>query len=84
MNHEVRLLDEDEPVDLDDDLEPEYDIGALLDRARREGREYRGILSGKGVRLAPDAAAVFSTSEAVNEALRTVIRVMRQEMKSAV
>ncbi|MGH9838042.1 MAG: hypothetical protein ACREEM_04585 [Blastocatellia bacterium] len=83
MNREISLLDENEPVDLDDDLESEYDIAALLDRARIEGREYRGILSGKGVRLAPDVAAVFSTSEAVNEALRTVIRVMRQEMKSA-
>lgn len=77
------MLDENEPVDLEDELEPEYDIAALLDRARREGREYQSILSGKGVWLAPDVAAVFGTSEAVNEALRTVIRVMRQEMKSA-
>jgi len=81
MNREINLLDENEPVDLDDGLEPEYDIAALLDRARREGREYRGILSGKGVRLAPDVAEVFDTSEAVNEALRELLA--RRQSESA-
>jgi hypothetical protein len=79
MNKEIRLLDENEPVNLDDDLEPEYDIAALIERARKEGREYRGIFSGRLVRLAPDVSEFFKTSEAVNEALRRVI----QEMQSA-
>ncbi len=77
MKKEIRILDETEPVDLADDLEPEYDIAALIDRARREGREYRGMLSGRLVRLAPDVSEVFTTSEAVNEALRTLIRALQ-------
>ena len=74
MEHMIRALDEDEPVDLTDQLEPEYDIEALIERARQEGREYRGMLSGRLVRLAPDVSEFFKTSEAVNEALRRVIR----------
>ena len=74
MKKEIRLLDPSEPVDLDDDLEPEYDIAALIKRARAEGREYRGMLSGRLVKLAPDVSEFFSTSEAVNNALRQVMR----------
>lgn len=74
MKQEIRLLDETEPVDLNDNLEPEYDISALLARARAEGREYRGLLSGQLVRLAPDVSEFFPTPEAVNEALRYVMR----------
>lgn len=74
MKKEIRLLDETEPVDLADDLEPEYDIAALLERARAEGREYRGMLSGRLVRLAPDVSEFFTTPEAVNETLRHVMR----------
>lgn len=80
MKHEIRLL-EDDDYDLNDDVAPEYDIEAIRAQAKKEGREYRGIFSGKGVRLAPDVAAVFDSSEAVNEALRTMIRVM-QAVKS--
>lgn len=76
MKHTIHLL-EDDDYDLNDDVEPEYDFAALRERARKEGREYKGILSGKVVRLEPEVAAVFSTSEAVNEALRTLIRVMK-------
>jgi hypothetical protein len=83
MKHEIRLL-EDDNYDLDDTVAPEYDIEAIRKQAKLEGREYRGIFSGKGVRLAPDVAEVFDSSEAVNEALRTVIRVMRNaESKAA-
>lgn len=64
----IRLIDdEDYPAD---DIEPEYDFAELQRRAQAEGREYRGLLSGKLVRLAPDVAEAFPTSEAVNEALR--------------
>lgn len=76
MSKEIRIL-EDDDYNLDDDIAPEYDIPAMRARAKTEGREYNGKFSGKGVRLAPDVAAVFGDSDAVNEALRTVIRVMK-------
>jgi len=81
MNHTITILEGE--CDLTDDAAAEYDFAEMHRIAKEQGREYQGVFSGKGVRLAPDVAAVFSTSEAVNEALRTVIRVMRQEMKSA-
>ncbi|GEM_PF-2289135 len=77
MPKEIRIPDETEPVNLDDDLEAEYDIAALLRRAQAEGREYRGKLSGRVVRLAPDVSEFFPSSEAVNEALRRVMREMQ-------
>jgi len=77
MQREINILDETEPVDLDDDLEAEYDIAALLRRAQAEGREYRGRLSGRVVRLAPDVSEFFPSSEAVDEALRRVMREMQ-------
>ena len=79
MQKEIRILEETEPVDLNNDLEPEYDIAALLERARAEGREYRGMLSGRVVRLAPDVSEFFPSAEAVNVALRRVMH----EMQSA-
>ena len=77
MNHKVTLLDDD-GYDLDDDLKPEYDFAALRERAKLEGREYKGILSGRLVRLAPDVSEAFTTPEAVNDALRRVMREMQQ------
>ncbi len=63
----IRLIEnEDYPVD---DIAPEYDFAELHRRAKAEGREYRGMLAGKLVRLAPDVAEVFPTAEAVNEAM---------------
>ncbi len=45
----IRLIeDEDYPVD---DIAPEYDFAELHQRAKAEGREYRGMFSGKLVRL---------------------------------
>jgi len=49
--HEI--LD-DESYDPTDDVEPEYDLPAIREQARREGREYRGILSAHLVRLEPN------------------------------
>ncbi len=72
MNSEIRLIeDEDYPAD---DIAPEYDFAELRRRARVEGREYRGVFAGKGIRLAPDVAEAFPTAEAVNEALRTLMK----------
>ncbi len=76
MKHKVTLL-EDDDYDLDDDIAPEFDI-ASMNRATEQERKYRAQASGRLVRIAPDVAAVFDTSEAVNEALRALIRLMRE------
>ena len=56
----------------DDELRPEYDFSKLTVVARGPGRRKRGL-----VEIAPDVAKVFPTAEAVNEALRFLIRVGR-------
>ncbi len=81
MNHTITILEGE--CDLTDDAAPEYDFAEMHRIAKEQGREYQGMFSGKGVRLAPDVAAVFTTSEAVNEALRTMIRVMREMQRAA-
>ncbi len=57
MRPTTRLI-EDEAYPIDD-IAPEYDFAALHQRAKTEGREYRGMLSGKLIRLAPDVAEAF-------------------------
>jgi hypothetical protein len=60
----------------DDDLRPEYDFSALKRGVR--GRYYRRFQAGSNiVRLAPDLAKAFPSDEAVDEALRTVVRATR-------
>ncbi len=78
MNHKVTLL-EDDDYDLNDDVAPEYDFAAIREQAKAEGREYRGQLSGRLIRLAPDVSEVFTSAEEVNEVLRQFI----QEKKAA-
>lgn len=58
----------------DDDLRPEYDLTALVRNGVRG--KYAARLAGGStmVVLDPDVAAAFPTNEAVNEALRLVIR----------
>lgn len=73
MKHTIHLLD-DNDYDLNDDVAPEYDFAALRQRAKAEGREYRGQLSGRLVRLAPDVSEVFTSADEVNEVLRQFIR----------
>lgn len=58
-----------------DDLRSEYDLKSL--RVRRLGPE-RKSFGGVIVRLEPDVAAMFPNSEAVNEALRFLARVARE------
>jgi hypothetical protein len=60
---------------MEDDLRPEYDLKSL--RVRRLGSE-RKSFAGQTVRLAPDVAEVFPNADAVNEALRFLIRIMQQ------
>lgn len=61
-------------VEADDDMLPEYDftdaeVGKYADRYARTFRT---------VRLDPDVAEVFSTSESVNEVLRPIATAIRE------
>jgi hypothetical protein len=60
----------------DDELRPEYDFSSLKGGVR--GKYYRRFQAGTNiVRLEPDLAKAFPTDQAVNEALRTVVRATR-------
>ena len=72
MNHKVTLL-EDEDYDLNDDIAPEYDF-AKLPRAPEQEKKFRAQARRRLISLAPDVSEAFPTSEAVNEALRQLIR----------
>ncbi len=59
----------------EDDLRPEYDLGQLLKGGVR-GKYVERYRAGTNlVRLAPDVARAFPTEEAVNEALRLVLKI---------
>lgn len=60
---------------LNDDLEPEYDLAAL--KVRKIG-ERRRLLQENAVLLDVDVAKVFPDSEAVNQALRFLIRITKE------
>ncbi|MCA1566654.1 MAG: hypothetical protein LC803_13630 [Acidobacteria bacterium] len=62
-------------TDLKDELRPEYDLRSL--RVRRVGAG-RKNLGGAVIRLEPDVAEMFPDSEAVNEALRFLIRITKE------
>jgi hypothetical protein len=58
----------------DDDLRPEYDLSKYVHVAER-GKYAEQYRTGTNlVLLAPDVAAAFPSDEAVNEALRLVMR----------
>ena len=64
-----------------DDLRPEYDLAALGPGVRGK---YAGRLKGTTlVALQPEIAKAFPTSEAVNEALRAVLRATTVVRRSA-
>ncbi|MYB59602.1 MAG: hypothetical protein F4X51_24795 [Gemmatimonadetes bacterium] len=58
-----------------DELRPEYDLRAL--EVRKVGPE-RKHFGRSVVQLAPDVAEVFPDAESVNEALRFLIRVTKE------
>lgn len=60
--------------EMEDDLRTEYDLKSLRVRRLGSGRKNFG---GATVRLEPDVAEMFPNADAVNEALRFLIRVMR-------
>jgi hypothetical protein len=58
-----------------DELRPEYDVRSL--RVRKLGPARKSF--GDTVRLEPDVAEVFPDADAVNEALRFLIRVTQEK-----
>lgn len=81
MSNTTRLI-EDDDFNLADDLPAEPPLEAMQPDVGRTKRFRAQALQGM-VRLAPDVAEVFNTSDAVNEALRTLIRLSRAEGKQA-
>ena len=62
-------------TELNDELRPEYDETLLKNGIR--GKYAKQYAAGTNiVRLEPDVAAAFPNEEAVNEALRFVLKVM--------
>jgi hypothetical protein len=68
-------------LELEDDLRAEYDLKNLRVRKLGSGRKSFG---GSTVRLEPDVAAIFPSADAVNEALRFLIRVAQQNQSATV
>ncbi|HEY0079887.1 MAG TPA: hypothetical protein VGB73_14845 [Pyrinomonadaceae bacterium] len=61
-------------TEMSDELRPEYDLRSLRVRKLGRGRKsFSGV-----VRLEPDVAEVFPDADAVNEALRFLIRVTKE------
>jgi hypothetical protein len=62
-------------TELDDELRSEYDLKQLRVRKMGAGRNSFG---GVVVRLEPDVAEIFPSADAVNEALRFLVRVTQK------
>ena len=60
---------------MNDELRPEYDLTKLKVRRVGVGRK---LMQENGVRLDMDVARVFPNSESVNEALRFLIRISKE------
>ena len=75
------MTTKNEPESSTDDLRDEYDFSTLPGGVR--GKYYERAKEGTNlVLLDPDVASAFPTSQAVNEALRTLLRVAASEAKS--
>jgi hypothetical protein len=61
-------------TEMEDELRLEYDLRSL--RVRKLGPGRKGF--GEVVRLEPDVAEVFPNADSVNEALRFLIRVTKE------
>ncbi|MCB1824676.1 MAG: hypothetical protein KDJ54_08945 [Candidatus Competibacteraceae bacterium] len=61
--------------EMEDDLRPEYDLRSLRVRKMGSGRK---VFGGLTVCLEPDVAEIFPDSESVNEALRFLIRITKE------
>ena len=60
--------------ELEDELRSEYDLSTLRVRKLGPGRKSFGDV----IKLEPDVAGAFPNADAVNEALRFLIRVTRE------
>ena len=65
-------------MDMEDELRPEYDLRALRVRKLGAGRKSFGDV----IRLEPDVAEAFPDADSVNEALRFLIRVTKENQAS--
>jgi hypothetical protein len=61
-------------TEMDDELRAEYDLRSLRVRKLGSGRKNFGEV----IRLEPDVAEVFPDAESVNEALRFLIRITKE------
>ena len=66
--------------EMEDDLRAEYNLKSLRVRRLGSGRKSFG---GTIVKLEPDVAEMFPSADSVNEALRFLIRVMRDNQALA-
>jgi len=64
--------------ELENELRPEYDLSALRVRKLGAGRKSFGDV----IKLDPDVAGAFPTADAVNEALRFLIRVTKENQSN--
>jgi hypothetical protein len=68
-------------LEMNDDLRPEYDLEQLLENGVR-GKYVEKYEAGTNlILLAPDVAKAFPDEEAVNEALRLVIKLSKIQKK---
>lgn len=65
---------------MEENLQPEYNLKSLRVRKLGAGRKSFGETT---IRLEPDVAEMFPNADAVNEALRFLIRVMRDNQTVA-
>jgi hypothetical protein len=65
-------------TEMEDELRPEYDLKSL--RVRKLGPGRRSF--GDTIRLEPDVAEAFPDADSVNEALRFLIRVTKENQAS--
>ena len=70
-------MKQNETEPLSDDLRPEYDLNALLKNAKPNRFAERYAAGTNLVLLAPDVAEAFKDSDAVNVALRLVMKLSR-------
>ncbi|MFN6473756.1 MAG: hypothetical protein RMY36_029360 [Nostoc sp. SerVER01] len=66
--------------EMEDELRSEYDLKSLRVRRLGPGRKSFGGIT---VRLEPDVAEMFPSADAVNEALRFLMRVMQENQPPA-
>lgn len=71
-------MKKDESEELEDELKPEYDLRQLRVRKLGPGRRRFGDV----IRLEPDVADAFPDADAVNQALRFLIRITKENQNS--